>query len=241
MPAALRCPSCDAPLDANGLDLRRGIAACDHCGAVTRLDDFAPATDRPSPAVRPAVTRPEKFTVDEHGGVLAVRWRWWSPIYIWMAFFCVLWDGFLLFWYSAAIFGPNLGNGGFDWFFVIFPLGHVAAGVWITYTTLCGWVNRTTLLVDRDLLRVRHEPLPWPGSRDHDPSDFRTLFVREQHSRSSSGRSSGPTYDLLALRGDGGEVKLLTGLDAREKALFLERTIEDHLGLRHEPVAVAVA
>ena len=235
MPDPLRCPSCETPFHADRVDLRRGIAACDRCGSVTRLDDVAPAD---TPTARPVVTRPTGFTVEEHAGVLAVRWRWWSPMYIYMAFFCVLWDGFILFWYSSVVFGPNLKNGGGDWFFVLFPLGHVAAGMWMTYATLCGWVNRTTVAAGHGLLRVRHGPLPWPGSRDHDAAHLRTLFVREGEARQNGNAAA---YDLLARTDDGGEVKLLGGLDAKEKALFLERTIEDHLGLTHEPVAGAVS
>ncbi|QDT18069.1 hypothetical protein [Alienimonas californiensis] len=242
MPEPVRCPACDAPLSADRVDFRRGLTACDHCGVVSKLDAFgSPAEQRsgdgPDAAARkssapPAapVTRPEGWTVEEYGDAVAIRWRWFSLKYVPLAFFCVGWDAFLIFWYAAAFgFGP-MGGGPFQWLMVIFPVAHVAVGVGLTYTVICGFFNRTSVVAGHGRVRVRHEPLPWRGSADHDADGFTALFVRRG---SSSAKSNQPqtTYDVLARTADGGQRTLLRGLEEKNDARFLAEAIGRALDL----------
>ena len=34
---------------------------------------------------------------------LTLGWRWFTPLSIFLAIFCVGWDGFLVLWYSVAL------------------------------------------------------------------------------------------------------------------------------------------
>lgn len=241
MPDPVRCPACKAPLSASRVDFRRGLTACDHCGVVSKLNDFSVdppsgTTEERRPAKRSAdapVTRPEGWTVEERAGVVAVRWRWWSLMYVPLAFFCVAWDSFLVFWYAMALGGA--GGGGFEWIAIVFPIAHVAVGVGLTYFVLCGFLNRTVVTAGHGTVRVKHEPLPWRGSKTHDADGFTRLFMRDSASGGSRSNQNGqPTYDLLARTADGGEVTLLHGLDARNKVRFLARTVGDALDVPAE-------
>ncbi len=250
MPEPIRCPACDAPLDASRVDLRRGFAPCRHCGTVCRLDDLPGAEGRAArpepprsgspPIEEEPATRPERFRTIRRNGAVAVQWRWRSPLYLFLVPFSVAWNAFLVFWYGLllSIFagGGGAGPPGFGaagWGMAAFGLPLVAVGIGLTYYTACGVLNRTTVTAAHGELRVRHHPLPWPGDRTFDGRSFDRLFVRDrevQHEHSVS-----TIHDLLAVTRDGGEVTLLKALSARNEACFLAETLGEALGVPTKP------
>ena len=251
MPAApVRCPACEAPLKADRIDFRRGLTACDHCGVVTSLADPDPpepggrSGGRPKPA--PPVTRPEGWTVNERDGVVAVRWRWWSWKSLFFLTFGIAWNAFLVVWYGGILGIAGVGAGAIDGLggaafgafgvgMALFGLPFVAVGVGLIYLTAAGFLNRTTVTAGHAKVRVRHEPLPWPGSKEHDAASFARLFVRRQVRRGED--STSVTYALLAATADGGEVALVGAFDEAHEARFLAETLAAALGLPTESAA----
>ena len=238
----IRCPACDAPLSADRVDFRRGLTACDHCGVVSKLDEFAmPPAGEPggerSAKTSPPATRPEGWTVSEHGGAVAVRWRWWSVKYLFTLVFGIAWNAFLVVWYGGilGIAGGAVNAGGgfvfgaFGVGMALFGLPFVAVGVGLIYGTAAGFLNRTTVTAGHGEVRVRHAPLPWRGTGSHDAAGFTRLFVREQISRGED--STTVTHDLLAATEDGGEVALVRGFEAANEARFLGETLGRALGV----------
>jgi hypothetical protein len=176
--------------------------------------------DRPKPL----------FTVDDRGDELVISWRWRSCAVIPLAIFGTFWNGIVLSFYVAA-----LRSG--DYWAMAFPSLHLAVGLGIAYLCLAMLVNRTTIEIGLDHLRVRHGPLPWPKQRDLRATDVVQLHCRERIHRSKSTTSY--TYELHAdVRGLSGDerLSLLTGLDSKEHARELEKLIEKHLGIRDKPV-----
>lgn len=184
---------------------------------------------------RPQAAQPRGLAIEDWGGELRITRRWFSPKFLFLVFFCIFWDGFLVFWYSTA-FGFGAGNTPFGLVFIFFPLIHVAVGAGLTYYTICGFVNRTAIAVSSGSLAVRHGPLPWPGGRDLSTADLKQLYCQQRIRRGQRG-STWISYDLNALLSDGKKVKLVSGLDEPEMALFLEAKIEEHLGIEDRPVA----
>jgi hypothetical protein len=231
----LTCTVCGAPLAVEGIDLERKVARCLYCRSVFDLEGRkAPALGDTGIPVRLAprarVPMPERFQVDEEPGLLRISWRWFSWILIMLAFFCVAWDGFLLFWYGIAFTQKDV-----PWVMIVFPVAHVAVGVGLTYRTLCGFVNKTVVEVSRRSLRIHHGPLPWFGSRDYDARDLKQLYCEEQRGKDSdSGTNS--TYTLTAVMRDGRRMKLLDGLVTANQALYLEEQLEARLHIEDEPV-----
>jgi hypothetical protein len=111
----------------------------------------------------------------------------------------------------------------------------VAAGIFITYMTIAGFVNTTTLRIDGYRLRVTHHPLPWGRPVDLGIGNVQQLFCDERISRGKNGPSY--TYNLNALLRDGTRRKIVSGLDAAELPIFLEHHAEEWMGIRDEPVA----
>ncbi|HKP76650.1 MAG TPA: hypothetical protein VJT67_14065 [Longimicrobiaceae bacterium] len=221
------CPACRVPVAADDVNLETGLAKCRTCNNVFRFDDLpelAPSTVR----ARPKAEKPRSVVTTEANGELVVQYRWFSAKYLLLLFFCLFWDGFLVFWYAMA-----LGGGG-GLVFLLFPLIHVAAGIAITYATIAGFVNTTTVRIDGSRLSVRHHPLPWGRPVELGIVEVKQLFCEEKLNRGRNGVSY--TYNLNALLHDGVRKKLVSGLDTPEIPMYLEQHAEEWMKIRDEPV-----
>ncbi|MFW5921546.1 MAG: hypothetical protein ACOCUS_06875 [Polyangiales bacterium] len=103
---ALACEGCGASLSAADVDRRLAIATCGHCGALydltrrtgrqtSTLDAEAAQQAQTSPTRAPAAM-PARFDVDRSGDELTIRWRWFSPKGLFLLFFAIAWDSFLV-------------------------------------------------------------------------------------------------------------------------------------------------
>lgn len=214
----LSCPFCrqEVPL-AQIFDARK-LATCLDCRRVFEIVQInTPSSDVPIPA---------DMQLDRNGKQLVLSWRWFNFTHVFMLFFCIVWDSFLFFWYSQAL-STNF-NGGFNLIMVIFPLGHVAAGVAITWSTLAGFLNSTYLSASPEQLQVRHSPIWMPGQQSLSSKQISQLFCRERESRTRNGVSV--SYEVYALLKNNQEVKLVS-MSKPEQAAFIEQAIEKHLGI----------
>jgi len=235
----LVCPSCGAK---TSLRQDTPAATCDYCGNQLILrPGYAPAGYAPAPppgyapspsprqAERPPAPLPERLKVKELPDGFLISRRWFTPAIIFMTFFAVVWDGFLLFWYGAVI------SGGAPGFFALFPLLHVAVGLGLTYYVVCGYVNTTYIELSKGLLIIEHYPLPWPGSRRIPVSNLDQLYTKEVTKRSKNGAST--TYTVCVVDTNGRKLDLVTGLPDAESGLYIEQQVESHLRLPDRPVA----
>lgn len=149
--------------------------------------------------------------------------RWFGPTHLFMLLFCVFWDAGVGSGYAAAI-----SKG--DWGFLLFSLLHLGAGVWLTYFTIAGLLNRTWIGIASGTLTIRHGPLPWRGNRTLDRDDIRAL-----HARTKPGRKGHISHTLNAVLKGGTEITLLNNLSSAEQSLYLERVIKEELGFE-EPL-----
>lgn len=239
---ALSCKSCGAAMRGDGFDRRLGVVVCAHCGAIfdltRRADREAVLPELPvAPAgkaaggARAPVALPAGMVVDRQGpGRLAVRWRWFQWPALFLLFFAVAWDSFLVFWYGIVFTMPDV-----PWIMAVFPLVHVAVGVAITYTAVAKLLNRTTVDCDGMALRVRHGPLPWWPQPTVPVAALEQLYVERKVKRGKNGTTV--SWNLLAVTRDHSGLPLVTGLDDLDQALWLEQELEDGLGIRDRPVA----
>lgn len=259
----LSCPKCSAAIEPADVDNTIQAARCRQCRrlvdlsrqlgtapAVAVATGGAPSVVTPSfgglrargdrveagaPPVAPrgAVPMPPKFKI-ETGADFTLSWRWFGPQFLFLVLFCVFWDGFLVVWYAIAI-GTMLGGAGAGMIpMVLFPLIHVAVGVGLTYWTVCGFVNSTTIRVGSGRLSVKHGPLPWKGSCEIDAGSLDQLYCEMRTHRGKNGTTY--TYDVMALERDGMTRKLVSGLSEASHALFLEQALESQLGITDRAV-----
>jgi len=239
----LACMKCGQAIVAEDINLDRLLAKCRHCNTVFdfsaqlgRGEGTGAPEARTLQRRRAAVPLPPGLRVldDETSAagqpyrigasrptVLRIERRWFSASrHVFMLFFCIAWDAFLVFWYSHATKG--------GWLFVVFPIAHVAVGVGMTYSVLAGFLNRSIISVDGEGLSVRHGPLPWRGNRTIPRASLAQLFCEHVVSQSSDGTSN--SYHLSAIV-DGKKIRLLSNLAAPDQALYVEQRIEERLGI----------
>lgn len=243
------CERCGARVPAEDIDLPARLAKCRSCQGVF---DFSRQLGRPRvravplATTQPVAPQPGGITVVEDipaperesgyrtapagGGRLVMRRSWYSHQIIFLAFFCLIWDGFLITWYKVLL-GAERGPG---FFFFVFPLLHVAVGVGLTYRTLAGFLNKTWITVAGGELTIRHGPLPWFGNRAVPSAEIGQLYCEQSVIRNRN--STSVSYNLCAVLRDGRKVDLIKSLPS-EQALYLEHRIEEHLGIEPAPVA----
>jgi hypothetical protein len=216
----LVCPSCGAKTRLNASGER---AVCEYCGNERLLNP------ENRPTLRPEVARPEKVSIQNDAQSARLVQRWFSFKFIFLALFALFWDGFLIFWYGAALLA------GASWIMLVFPLVHLAVGIGITYYTIAGFINRTVVEVNRETLSVWFEPLPWFGKRKLSTAGVTQLYCKEKIVRHKNGYSI--QYVLYAVTAANTQVKLLGGLDDSNTAIFLEQQLERWLKIEDRPVA----
>lgn len=169
---------------------------------------------------------PEGMSMEERFGELVLSRKWFSKKVVLMLVFAIFWDGFLFNFYKMMLSGDTVPIGA-----VLFPLLHVAVGVGITYSAIAGLVNKTTITIGADQLTIRHAPLPWMGNRTLYRYDFVQLYVEEVR------RKNNASYRLNAVLTNHKKLKLLSGIDDRSQALFVEKEIEKFMGIQDERVS----
>ncbi|MFK7936995.1 MAG: hypothetical protein AB8G22_26000 [Saprospiraceae bacterium] len=177
---------------------------------------------------------PEHFSVEELITELQISWRWYTPMYYFTAFFSLIWMGFLAFFYYLMLAG-GITDSEFGYVTLLFPIIHVVAGIGITYWTICGFVNTTTVVIDVYDIMVNHHPLPWPGGKVViDKKTVEQLYVTEKVNRGKNNTSV--TYRVHAILKSGKSKVLLKGITDKDEAQFLERKMEKFLRIEDRPV-----
>lgn len=239
----LNCGQCGAPFRAADLHLDRGIAVCSACGSVQRLPGpLNPESQHNSevPIARKPlgdVPVPARFTVEDDGMELTIQQSWFQWGLIFLLFFAIAWDSFLVGWYSMFAGGGG-PPGMFGVVFFVFPIAHVAVGVGLTYFVLAGFLNSTVIRVADGMLSVRHGPLPWRGNLDLPTDGIEQIYCQNKlhRSRDDDGHTTtSMQYEVHAVIG-GQKTKLLSGLQEADHALFVEQRIERFLKLVDRPV-----
>lgn len=230
----LTCPDCSKPVPAADVNVKLGIGKCLGCDAVFSLVDQI-GLPMGRLRTRVPIAPPKKFKVDDFGPDLTLSWRWYTHAVWFLLIFAVVWDGFLIVWYGAAIGQLMAGKGGNGiWFMLLFPILHLLVGLGITYAVILSFVNRTMIRLAGGELSVWHGPLPTWGNCRMLSSDISQLFCSETVSRTKRGYNH--SYSLIALLQNGERVTLLSNLQDSFEALFLEQFLEDKLKIRDERV-----
>lgn len=172
----------------------------------------------------------KKIEVYENSRSIGITLRWFTPIAFFLLFFSIAWDGFLIFWYSLAFSGDA------PWIMVLFPILHVAVGVYLTYYTLCLFFNKTYIDADSQYLTVVHKPIPWwRGNRKIPTGQVKQLYVVEKKSTGKNGVSY--TYELRAKLRDGSEKDILSLDGASSQDIqAIEERLERFMGIEDLPV-----
>ncbi len=169
----------------------------------------------------PSRTIPEGLDLitASHGIVIRKVWRSWKLIPL--AFFAVVWDSFLVFWYTQAFTKSNP-----PLLMVLFPIGHVAVGLGLTYYLVAAFMNTTDVTISPGGVQIKTGPAPWIGNKDVRLEDIRDIVVRER-----SANRGNRIYDVMYADASRKERKLLAWISQADQAEFIAETIRETLGL----------
>lgn len=229
----LHCPSCGLPFKADDVDFKLKAARCRHCDRAFALDALVDNKDATpvAPEDIHKSAEPEKpAKVHEDSGYdgLTLSYRWFQPGGVGLLIFSVFWDGFLVVWYALCFMSQA------PLVMFIFPILHVLVGLAIGYASLTMLVNFTKIRVNGDRLTVWSGPIPTGGSKDVSTSGIKQLFVhRKTPATSSEGRTAHVgSFDLHMQNADGSTTWLIKSIPDYAIAAYLERRIENYLGIK---------
>lgn len=173
---------------------------------------------------------PDNIELLEDRGDLVIQRSWRGPHLWFLLLFCIIWDSFLIFWYKMAFGDPNA-----PLMVKIFPIGHVAVGLGLTYYVIAGFVNKTDIRINPIKLSVLSYPMKWFGNKEVDVDRIKQLYTTEKVTQGKNGASV--TYIVNIVTKENRQLKLLGGLQTKEQALYIEKKIEEVLAIPDEHVA----
>jgi hypothetical protein len=225
-PVALQCPSCSSPVQLQGLDRDSGHVKCSYCGALMVLPDAGP---RPIAfQERPPLALPPGMELHRTPNGVQITRRWFTLVVLFLIPFCIVWDGFLIAWYTTAfkIGAPTIAK--------LFPIIHLAVGIGMTYWTIASILNKTYITIERGELIITHRPLPWFGYRRIPGIMIDQIYAKSHVTHGKNGPRT--DYQLWYVNSSGRHEKLHANNLTADQALYLEQQIE--LALRIKDRAI---
>ena len=192
------------------------------------LSDEKESFEKSPAKQRIEVDMPERFKVDRTATEMTIRWRWFTATTVFLTFFALIWNGFMIAWYTIAI-----ATG--VWVMALFGVIHLGVGFYLIYTVLTGYINKTTMTINPSGITIKHGPIPAKGNKVLNVADIKQLYCVEKISKGKNGSTI--TYQLNAITDTRRELPLIKNLTNSRQARYLEQTIEDFLNIRDEAVS----
>jgi hypothetical protein len=182
--------------------------------------------------VKKSIPEPDNISITTRGSHTIIVRKWSSSIIqkLFLTFFCIAWDSFLVFWYSMAFSDINA-----PWIMKVFPIGHVAVGIGLTYYVLTLYLNKTIITLTSSTLQIAHTPIYWPGNKKIDRSELSCLYVTK--SNFGNNRNTQRSYSMFYIDQRNKKQKFLNNISDPQEALYLLKVLEDTLGIAHIEVA----
>lgn len=170
---------------------------------------------------------PEKLELHEHPDYIHITRKWFGSQIVFLTAFAILWNVFLVNFYAGMDENTDILT-------MLFPLFHVVAGVCITYYVIAGWLNKSNIFLSKHTIEINHKPIPWFGNAKFKSTDLKQLYAKEKITNNRNGTKT--TYEVHAILKNKKNIKLLSGLESSEQALFIEQEIENFLQIENTPV-----
>jgi hypothetical protein len=225
----LSCPKCNALVLAEDINEQMLVAKCNSCNDVFSFSDSLPPVNQNLPKLKIGI--PSNVIVEDDGSVRRVVHRWFKKSHLGLFVFALIWNGFLVGWFSMA---SNIPENPFRIMFLLFPILHVAVGIGLLYFCVSGFFNRTWITVTDEAIDVRHGPIPVGGNRHVAVADIRQIYCDENVHQQEHGHSF--TFNVKALMHDGRMVVLLKRMQDKPFVLFIKQQLDEWLKIRPEHV-----
>jgi hypothetical protein len=122
-----------------------------------------------------------------------------------------------------------LDGGKVPWMAVVFPVGHVAVGVGLTYYAIASLFNKTDISISPEKVTVSSHPVPWGPRKEVSTEDI--VDVRVKHTSSNNRKSS---YGIRYRSKNNREKSLIRGGLSDDQAEFIEYHLRKVLNLKDD-------
>jgi hypothetical protein len=246
MAKPLNCPNCDYAVPSEHINIDRMVAVCPTCDTIFRFggggDEMTaiPITDTSAGASQSSrIAKPKgkrkarklrsssriKVYDDTVTGGIEIHQRHWNSGAIFLTFFVIFWDGFLIMWYTIAF---RTG----EWVMAAFASIHALVGVVLTYWLLSSYLNKTRIAITSEQVKVTTSPVFVHAPRTFDSESIDQVYVR----RTNYQVNGSYHYEVMVSLFGEGNRKLSGGFQEYEDAAYIEQEVEAYLGIEDHPV-----
>jgi hypothetical protein len=224
----LSCPRCNHFIKGSDVNIEKTIAKCSHCEHV-----FAFEHDSNSLQLKPVPIIPEGIETLKLKSELDIRLKWLNTTSKggrkFLTLFAAMWNLMLLPFVLVVILSGEFG-------ILLFLSLHLLVGLGLLWHLGTIYLNRTSILINKRKLRVRTIPLRhllWPNT-EIDVDSIQQLYVTKYVQSTSNGIPN-YAYALYAILDNGEKRALIRGM-SRETQIYIEKEIEDYLGIKKRRV-----
>lgn len=230
------CKHCSAPLSSEALKNNEDVIVCEFCGTVHYMREDNIGFPKEAIQQKDKRDKPKKFILKQLADGLEIEYRWLGRQHTGLLFFTVIWNAFILFFTIVMSVGAS-SEGDFDGAIYFFMLPFYLVGGFMAYYVLAGFMNRTRVKVGEASLDTVHRPLPMLGAKDSS-IDRRRIAQVYCKRRMAYESNDSPVYvfDVHFVEKGGEDHTLLKGLDAINKAIYIEQQIEGSYHINDLPV-----
>jgi hypothetical protein len=224
----LSCPKCNHFISGKDINIENTIARCSHCNHV-----FGFEHDSKSQKLKPTQIIPEGVEVLKLRSELDIRLKWedtTSKSGRWfLTLFTGLWNLLVLpFVLMVIIIG--------EWGILLFLSAHLLVGLGLLWHLATIYLNRTSISVTQRRIRVRTFPFRhflWKN-KEIQNDQINQLYVSKYVQSTTNGEPN-YAFALYAIVKSGEKICLIRGMN-RETQMYIEKEIEDFLGIKNRKV-----
>jgi len=163
---------------------------------------------------------PDNISIYEEHGLLVIRRKWSITSGVISLIVCL---GFFFIVYAPdAQIDP------------IFVKVRLPVCLFLAYLSLAYFKNSTYVYISPETVRVKISPIKWWGEKELRVENIKQFFGRETTRRTKNGTTTDYYLSYRTTHGEEGD--LLSGLDGPEQIYFIEKQLEDTLGIRDDNV-----
>lgn len=172
----------------------------------------------------------QKIKTQEYDDYMIVEIPWFSSSAVFLLVFTVIWNALIFFFYNSMI------TSGVPFVFLLIPIVHLIVGLFLIYQTTSWLFNTSKIELDKDLLTVKHGPIPQFKKNVEIPVEQIAQIYVEKKTKQGENTVS-HQYNLMAkLRSGIHRPVMNVGILESHEAIALEEKLENFLEIRDQNV-----
>lgn len=169
---------------------------------------------------------PKRMKIDYYDDYMHIQKKWMGQSTLIIGLLCLAWAAVFVRTYKIIAQGINSGDVPLIMLAILFAAGAVLLG----YFLVANWLNKTDIFVNKQLIEIKISPVPWRGNMRLNAAKIEEFSVEKHVAGSEKKRKV--TYAVLFRQNNDKITKLVSGLENKDQALFIEQKIENYLGLK---------